>query len=126
MAEEYLRILGGEQFITESAGLEPGNLNPYVVDALKEEGIDISDKETQSVFDLHKAGRLYDYVITVCSREAEEKCPIFPGIHKRLNWPFADPSSFVGSDEEIMAKVREVRKTIKNQILEFIRTIELE
>ena len=36
--------LGGDRFEVESAGLEPGKLNPYVVRALREEGIDISGK----------------------------------------------------------------------------------
>ena len=120
MAEEYLRKLGGDRFETESAGLEPGELNPHVVRVLKEEGIDISGKKTQSVFDLFKEGRVYAYVVTVCSREAEEKCPIFPGVHERLNWPFPDPASFTGSDDEIMSQVREVRETVKAQIKEFI------
>ena len=120
MAEEFLRKYGGEQFQVESAGLEPGTINPYVIRALKEEGIDISDKETRSVFELYRAGRTYAYVITVCSREAEEKCPIFPGITERLNWPFPDPSRFTGSDEEIMEQVREVREIIKERVREFI------
>ena len=38
MAEAYLRRFGGDVFEVESAGLEPGKLNPYVVRALKEEG----------------------------------------------------------------------------------------
>ena len=56
MAEAYIRQRGGDLFDVESAGLEPGKLNPYVVRALKEEGIDISGKKTQDVFALYKAG----------------------------------------------------------------------
>jgi arsenate reductase len=56
MAEAYLRRFGGAEFEVDSAGLEPGRLNPYVVRALAEEGIDISGKKTQSVFELSMAG----------------------------------------------------------------------
>ncbi len=119
MAEAYLRKLGGTEFETESAGLEPGKLNPFVVRALSEEGIDISGKKTQGVFDLYKAGRRYDYVITVCSREAADRCPIFPGITQRLHWPFDDPAAFTGTDEEVMARVREVRDEIKEKVRDF-------
>ena len=116
MAEAYLKKFAGDLFQVESAGLEPGKLNPYVVRALQEEGIDISSKKTQSVFELYKAGRLYRYVITVCSKEAAERCPIFPGRTERLYWPFPDPSTFTGSDEEIMMQVRAVRDEIKAKV----------
>jgi arsenate reductase (thioredoxin) len=116
MAEAYLRRFGGDSFEPESAGLEPGKLNPYVVRALQEDGIDISSRETRSVFDLYKAGRTYRYVITVCSREAADRCPIFPGRAEKLHWPFPDPSTFKGSDEQIMAQVRDVRDAIKERV----------
>ena len=83
MAEELLRKLAGERFEPESAGLEPGKLNPVVVEALKEDGIDISAKQTKAVFDLFKTGKKYDYVITVCDETSAEKCPVFPGVSQR-------------------------------------------
>jgi arsenate reductase (thioredoxin) len=119
MAEAYCRRFGHGQVAAESAGLEPGDLNPYVVRALQEDGIDISGKPTQGVFELFKAGRSYDHVVTVCSREAAERCPIFPGPCQRHHWPFDDPSTFTGSEEEILARVRLVRDEIKAKIGEF-------
>ncbi len=120
MAEAYLRKIGGDAYQVESAGLEPGRLNPYVIRALQEDGIDISSHKTQSVFDLYKAGRSYRYVITVCSKDAAERCPIFPGRAEKLYWPFSDPSTFTGSDEEIMRRVREVRDAIKEKVVAFV------
>jgi arsenate reductase len=120
MAEAYLQKVGGGAFEVESAGLEPGTLNPYVVRALQEDGIDISGKKTNSVFDYLKQGRLYNYVITVCSQEAAERCPIFPGRATRLHWSFPDPSTFKGSDDEIMRQVRDVRNAIRDQIHGFV------
>jgi len=119
MAEAYLERFGGAGLEVESAGLEPGRLNPYVVRSLLEEGIDISSHVTRSVFDLYKAGRTYHYVITVCSKEAAERCPIFPGRAQKLHWPFPDPSTFTGTDDEIMARVREVRDAIREKVREF-------
>ena len=123
MAEAYLRLLGGDLFEVESAGLEPGKLNPYVVRALKEEGIDISGKKTQDVFELFKAGRTYRYVITVCSKEAAERCPIFPGRVERLRWPFPDPSVFRGTDDEVMSQVRGVRDAIREKVRDFVAEV---
>jgi arsenate reductase (thioredoxin) len=123
MAEEYLRKLGGDRFQVESAGLEPGTLNPYAVEVLKEDGIDIEGKVTRDVFDLFKSGKTFRFVITVCSREAEEKCPIFPGAVVRYNWPFDDPSKFEGSREEILEFTRSVRDQIKQKVREFVASV---
>lgn len=121
MAEAFLNYLGKNDFIAESAGLEPGKLNPYVVTVLKEIGIDISGKETNDVFSFYREGRIYDYVITVCDETAGERCPLFPGISERLHWSFEDPSALKGTDEEILLRVRIIRDKIKNQIIEFIK-----
>jgi arsenate reductase len=119
MAEAYLRKFGGDRFEVESAGLEPGTLNPFVVRALKEEGIDISGKKTQGVMDLLKQGRFYNFIVAVCAKEAADRCPIFPGKATRLVWSYPDPSAFTGSDEEIMAQVREVRNAIREKVQQF-------
>ena len=119
MAEAFLKRMGADRFEAESAGLEAGTLNPYVVRAMLEKGIDISGNPTKSVFDLFDAKRVYQVVVTVCSKEAAEKCPIFPGLSEKLHWPFADPSTFTGSDEEIMDQVRQVRDQIEEAVKEF-------
>ncbi len=121
IAEAYLNHFAGDRFSAESAGLEPGILNPYVVEVLCEGGLDISGNSTKSVFDLYKSQKQYDAVIAVCSQAASEKCPIFPGRVKRWNWPFKDPSKLVGNDEQILAQAREIRDEIKNRIRSFIR-----
>jgi len=123
MAEAYFNKFGADLFRVESAGLEPGMLNPYVIKALREEGIDISGKKTQDVFELYKAGRTYQYVITVCSKEAADRCPIFPGVSHKLHWPFPDPSTFRGNEEEVMAQVREVRDAIREKVQEFVSEV---
>ena len=119
MAEEYIRNRCGDCFDVESAGIEPGNLNPRVVTVLAEEGIDISGKKTRSVFDLHAQGKTFDYVIAVCSKEAQDKCPVFPGKVERLHWPFDDPSAATGTEEEILTETRRIRNHIKEKVEEF-------
>ena len=122
IAEVYLREFGDDLFEVESAGLEPGRLNPYVVEVLKEDGIDITDKKTKSAWELFRAGKRYDYVITVCSREAEEKCPVWPQPTERRSWSYPDPSKFTGTEEEITVKVRELRNIMKEQVKQFIES----
>lgn len=120
MAEAFLNRLGGGLFEAESAGFEPGKINPLVVEAMLEIGYDLSKNETNSVFEFFKEGRRYNYVITVCDEGAAQKCPLFPGITQRINWGFEDPSGFDGDYEERLAKVRVVRDAIKRKVEEFI------
>jgi len=121
MAEAFLKKYGAGRFAAESAGVEPGRLNPVVVAAMREVGIDISQNQTKSVFDFYQQGRLYSYVITVCD-QGEDKCPVFPGISQRLHWSFADPSSFQGSEEDKLKKTREVRDQIEAKVKAWIGT----
>ncbi|TAL60444.1 MAG: arsenate reductase ArsC [Bacteroidetes bacterium] len=120
MAEAYLKKLGGDKFLPESAGLEPGKLNPLVVEAMKQEGIDISKNKTKDVFEMHRQGKSFDYVITVCDPKSSEMCPIFPGIQKKINWGFDDPSKFAGSKEEKIAQTKIIRDKIKKAVQDFI------
>jgi len=120
MAEAFLKKYGSEHFEAESAGLEPGKLNPNVVEVMQEIGIDISKNKTQGVFDLFREGKLFNAVISVCDGANAERCPIFPGRVKRILWSFSDPSSFTGTHEEILEQTRKVRDEIKEKVLQLI------
>ena len=124
MAEAFLEQLAGDRFEAHSAGLEPGKLNPLVVDVMKEVGIDISGKETNSVFEYFKKGKLFSYVISVCDQaSSSQKCPIFPGMVEKLNWSFPDPSSFEGTYQEKLENTRMVRDEIKETIVNWLETV---
>jgi arsenate reductase (thioredoxin) len=121
MAEAFLNKYGEGKYKAESAGLEPGKMNPNVVKVMQEVGIDLSKKGTQGVFDLFRKGALYNAVVTVCDEASAEQCPIFPGRVKRIAWSFEDPSAFKGSEEEILEHTREVRDEIEVAIQDFIK-----
>lgn len=116
MAEAYLNQICGDSMDASSAGLEAGKLNPLVVEVMSEVGIDISGHPTRAVFDIIKTGKLFAYVITVCDEASAQRCPIFPGVTKRLHWSFPDPSVFQGTHEEKLAQIRTVRDAIKSKI----------
>lgn len=119
IAEELLKKYGSAEYAPESAGLEPGQINPYVAQVLQnEEGIDISAKKTRSVFDVLKEGHVFWEVVAVCGRETNDKCPIFPGVQHRYHWDYPDPSIYTGSDEEIIARVTELYRVIKQKVIE--------
>lgn len=123
MAEALVNTLYGNYCSAESAGIEPGTLNPLAVAAMADMGVDISLKATRGVFDIYTSGARFDYVITVCDEASAERCPVFAGVTKRLHWSFTDPSSFVGSDEERLRKTIEVRDEIRDKITEFCESL---
>ena len=57
MAEAFLNQICGNEFEAHSAGLEPGKLNPVVVEAMREVGIDISGNPTKARVRLHQSGQ---------------------------------------------------------------------
>jgi arsenate reductase len=127
MAEAFLNHLAGDKFMNTklrfqaaSAGLEKGVLNQLAVEAMREVGIDISANQTKSVFDIFKQGAAFNYVITVCDEASAERCPVFPGVAKRLHWGFADPSALTGSQEEKLEAVRRIRDEIRQAVLTFV------
>jgi arsenate reductase len=113
MAEGFLRDLGGDRFQVASAGIEPGRLHPLAIQAMAEDGIDISLQESKSV-ERYVDDR-FDVVITVCD-DANEACPIFPNASRRLHWSFPDPSRAKGSDDEVFAVFATVRDAIRERI----------
>jgi len=116
MAEAWLNARHGDRFEAKSAGLEPGALNPLVVMAMDEVGIDISRNRTKSVHDFIKSGELFSWVITLCDQASGEGCPIFPGSARRLHWSFPDPALPTGTLEEQMNAVRKIRTDIASAV----------
>ncbi|AZN38372.1 arsenate reductase (thioredoxin) [Paenibacillus albus] len=119
IADGFLKALGGDKYEVKSAGLEAHGLNPRAVQTMKEAGIDISN-HTSDVIDsviLKEA----DYIITLCGH-ANDNCPVVR-IDKaeRWHWGFDDPAKATGTEEEITAKFREVRESIKDRIEQFVK-----
>lgn len=120
IAEAYLRTLGKNFFEVKSAGLNPSEfVNPLVIEVMKEENIDLSAQKPKAAFDFVKTGELFSYVITVCDKETDENCPVFPGIQRRENWPFPDPAKAMGTYEEKLNQVRKIRDDIKSKLVEY-------
>jgi arsenate reductase len=116
MAEAILRHYAGDHFDVFSAGLEPKGINPYTVRVLSEKNIDMTGQYSKDVTEY--LGRLnVAYLITVCSN-ADDRCPtVFLGMRERLHWDLEDPAAFEGTDDEKLAKFREVH----DQIDAFVR-----
>ena len=115
MGEALLRKLAGDKFEVFSAGFEPQGINPFTKMVMAEQGIDLAEHYSKSVQE-YLGKMTFEYIITVCNK-AEKDCPIaFPGVRHRLFWPFEDPAAQSGSDEEKLAKFRQVRDQIESRI----------
>ena len=93
MAAGFARALGGDRVVVHSAGSAPGeHLNPAVVDAMREKGIDIADEAPRKLTD--EMGRRADVIVTMGCGDA---CPVYPG-KRYLDWELTDPAG-KGVDE---------------------------
>lgn len=117
MAEGYLNYYVKENIKVFSAGLEDHGLNPYAVEAMAEDSIDISHHQSKSLKSISR--NKFDYLITVCD-EAKEAVPSNFKVKKRKHFSIPDPAKFVGTDEEIKEEFRNVREMLKKSILKFI------
>ena len=114
MAEAFVRHYAEDAFEAHSAGLEPKGIHPLTVRAMQEIGLDLSGQSSKSVLDY--LGKVhFGYIVTLCA-DAEERCPIFPGLGQRMHWAFDDPAAFEGTHEARLDKFRQVRNQIDGQI----------
>ena len=103
-----------------SAGTEPsGYVHPKALRVLAEIGIQ-HQGECKHVDSLPT--REFDSVITVCD-DAAENCPVWLGKGVRHHISFPDPAKAEGTDEEIMAEFREIRDSIAERVLNYLKTI---
>jgi arsenate reductase len=116
MAEAFLNDMCLGSLEAKSAGISSGELNPLAVEAMREVGVDISTKTTKQVFDLYRRGERFNYVIALCDQVTGERCPIFPGITKRIDWSFEDPAAMEGTREERLGAMRTVRDQIRARL----------
>jgi len=105
MAAGYLSHLAGDTIEVRSAGSDPvDSINPVVVEAMLEEGIDISDQKPKIL--TTGAIQASDVVITMGCGDA---CPFFPG-KRYLDWKLDDPAG------EGLDAVRTIRREIRQRI----------
>jgi arsenate reductase (thioredoxin) len=115
MAEGFLRKMAGDEFDVVSAGGSPGELSPAAIEAMREVGIDISQHQTKDVADY--LGKRFTYVIQLCDRRKERRCPIFPGAIYRLHWDLDDPQE---SALGLYSATRQVRDQIRRHVEDFV------
>ncbi|MEU4878642.1 arsenate reductase ArsC [Streptomyces sp. NPDC021608] len=105
MGAAFLTHLAGDRVEVRSAGSAPAaSVNPAVVDAMKEVGIDIS-AQTPKVLTT-EAVQSSDVVITMGCGDA---CPVFPG-KRYLDWQLDDPAG------QGVESVRPIRDAVEQRV----------
>lgn len=116
LAEGLAKSIFGREAVIESAGSEPsGKVQPWAVEILKEDNIDISKNWSKSTDELPPDFLAnLNYVITLC---AEEVCPTLPSKAKRLHWPIQDPANVL--EEKKAEAFRAAKDEIKEKLTHF-------
>jgi multimeric flavodoxin WrbA/protein-tyrosine-phosphatase len=112
MAGAFAQYLAGDKFEVINGGSEPADqVNPDMVKAMHEKGIDMAYRVPQSI-ESAISETTPDFIVTMgCG----EECPFVPGA-KMLDWDLPDPA---GKPPEFMRQVRdEIENNVKNLIKE--------
>ena len=112
MAAAWLRHLTGGRIEVRSAGSVPADtLNPAVVEAMAEVGIDITDQNPKVL--TTDAVEASDVCVTMgCG----DTCPLFPG-KRYLDWELPDPAG------QGVEAVRPIRDDIRKRVEELISAL---
>ena len=119
MAEAFLKKYAGDYFDVYSAGFNPQPIHPLTIKVMKEIGFDLAKQQPKDLWPLAKSEH-FGIIITVC-RKGEEECPTMPGASTRLYWDLEDPAGFNGTEEEKVAKFREVTDQVERKVKDFLK-----
>ncbi len=112
MAEGYLNATYGDRYSAFSAGSEPASqVNPLVIKAMQEIGIDISGAKPKLIDEFD--GIKMDLLVTLCDSGT---CPLFPWAQETIHQTFPDPKTLTGTEEEMLEGIRAIRDAITGWI----------
>jgi arsenate reductase len=118
MAEALMNFRCEGKFIAYSAGLHPASMvDPFAVEIMKNDGIDISNKIPRSLKEFDDVK--FDFIITLCDKAINE-CPSCSIDTITAHWGITDPINFQGTDEEKLNFYKKVKKEIMTRINVFL------
>ncbi|QPH54899.1 metalloregulator ArsR/SmtB family transcription factor [Pontivivens ytuae] len=122
IAETLLRELGGARFEAYSAGTKPfSELNPHAVEMLEGLGHDTSGLRAKNISEFESGDApAFDFVFTVCNRDAGEECPPWEGQPVSAHWGMPDPVKVEGTDAEKALAFKEAYRTLRSRIEAFV------
>ncbi len=113
MAEGFARNILLEDVKIFSTGTDQNEIHPVAIKVMQEVGIDISEQKSKNLWEI-PVDKI-SIVVTLCG-DAAERCPIFPGEVKKINWILKNPVKTTGNEEEIINEFRKIRDKIKTYL----------
>ena len=115
MAEAFFRKYASDRFNVSSAGTTPSSqLNPIVIQVMKEIGIDMLNQKPKVLSDSMIANSSKTVNMGCMDKES---CPsLF--VKDVLDWNISDPK------EKSLDEVREIRDKIKSEVINLIKSLE--
>ena len=111
MAEAFANKYGADRFTASSAGNKPAEkINPIVVEAMKEKGIDISNNKPKLI--TFQMANEVDLIVTMGCND-QGICP-GPFFKPTIDWKLEDPKG------KPIEKVREIRDEIDQKVQRLI------
>ena len=131
IAEEFIKRIAPGKIDAFSSCFDRGKIGPLPIDVMREVGITLSAESPKSVFERHKDGEVFDYVITLCFDATTELCPIFKTSidtmyakkAEMIYWSIPDFKTLMGTEEEKKAEARIIRDEIKSEVISFLKRI---
>ena len=115
MAAAILRHLTGRRIYCRSAGVRPGEIDPFAIAVMDEIGIDIANHQPRSIEDLEDTS--FDLIVTLAPEAHHKALELTRTMAVDVEyWPTMDPSAATGNREQILGNYRAVRDTLFQRI----------
>lgn len=118
MAEAMVAAWAPDTFEAFSAGTEATFIRPETIAVMAEIGLDLAGHRSKSIEEFR--GQPFQWFVTVCS-DAEERCPILPGVENIAHWNIEDPSRTTGNPEAQLERFRAARDLVRDRVHIFLR-----
>lgn len=131
-AEGFCRQLAADKLMPFCSGFEVGKIGPRIIALMTEVGIVPAMPALRTVFERHRQNEVFDYVVTLCHEVSTEECPVFQNCvdtmyakeARRVQWSIEDFYSIEGEGEDWLMAAREIRDSIKMEVIKLIARID--
>jgi arsenate reductase len=131
IAEEFVKQIAPGKIEAYSSCFDPGRITSLPIDVMGEVGITLPSESPRSVFDRHRDGETFDYIITLCFEATTELCPVFKTSvdamyakeAEMIYWSIPNFLSLRGTEEEKKDGARAIRDEIKSEVISFLKRI---
>lgn len=117
IAEQIARKMLPRDVFVASAGVRPGERDPFVDAVLAEAGLSLGDRQPRSLDQMEDD--YFDLIVTLSPEAHHRALEMTRSLASEVEyWPMPDPTGIGGTRDQIMASYREVRERLEKRIAE--------